>query len=126
MKTLKLKIASDSNFFLQGIQHKPGTAIILDHDWVHNYIGSARIYVEEGFLWMEAYFPEIFPLPTDFLQRTPSLGGEVLEQRGNCVRCFRVHEVSLCINPNVDPAIRSIEEQIKENPETWQNLFMNS
>lgn len=57
---------------------------------------------------------------TAVLMRTyPAISGIIREQEGNVIKAFDLTSVSLCGTKNVDPSIKSLEEQLGFNPNAY-------
>ncbi len=85
-----------------------------------NIIGEARVERVAGKIYGELLFysssgePSSHPNYPLWLSSYPCIGGRVLEREGTEIKKFELTEVGVCLGPNVDPNVKTIGEQLKE------------
>lgn len=93
-------------------------ALLFNHDWASTPIGYAYPYIDDGVLKVVINFREGLENIDMYGDMYPSIGGmseeKVEGEDGITVTTkFSLHEISLHNEPNQDPTIKTLNEQIK-------------
>lgn len=110
----------NSQLSIAGMVIERDVILLRNHD-SNDPVGSAKLFIEEGFLKSEFSFMDSVNFKEGKLVGYPAIGGKVLESHeeeieGKTIQVidkFEIMEVSICGAPNADPNIKSFQEQLK-------------